>query len=165
MRPNPRFGALPVLLLASACAHRNNADVHGPPAHTSSSTTNSPQAGGRTYAQNYKDMLLALCIANAYSQDPNAARDAGSSFSALRDWTNYDMEESPDAIKALVDGYLARNYTNPLVEAEIQGIRFDFLKCLDLYHSPELEAQVKQFVLTPERTYRDDNPPSSAPPP
>jgi hypothetical protein len=106
-------------------------------------------------------MVLAACIANAYARDPDAARDAGSSFSALRDWTSYDMENSPDAIKSLVDGYLARNYTNPLVEAEVKGVRFDFLKCLDLYHGPELENQVKQFVVTPERAYRDDNPPSS----
>jgi hypothetical protein len=31
-------------------------------------------------------------------------------------------------------------------------------KCLALYHSKELEAQVKRFVLNPKRTYRQDNP-------
>lgn len=148
-------------LLALSCAgNGTGAGVQEPDARTPPAVVNSPQAAGRTYAQNYKDMLLALCVANAYAQEPKAARDAGSSFSALRDWTNYDMDSSPDAIKSLVDGFLARNYANPLVEAEVKGITFDFLKCLDLYHSPELEAQVKQFVLTPERTYRDDNPPT-----
>lgn len=117
----------------------------------------SPQAGGRTYAQNYKDMVLAICVANAYKSEPAAAADAGSSVSALRDWTYYDMENSPDAIKSLVDRYLARDYRNPLVEAEIKGIKFDFLKCLDLYHSKELDAQVKRFVLKPKRTYRQDH--------
>lgn len=105
-------------------------------------------------------MVLALCVAHAYAREPKAARDAGSSFSALRDWTNYDMEDSADAIQSLVAGYLARNYRNPLVEAEVKGIEFDFLKCLDLYHGPELDAQIRRFVLTPERTYRDDNSPS-----
>ncbi|MBB5505254.1 type VI secretion system amidase immunity protein Tai4 [Paraburkholderia atlantica] len=117
-----------------------------------------PQAGARSYAQNYKDMVLATCIANAYKNDKDAAIDAGSSVSVLRDWTYYDLEKAPDAIKALVDSYLARDYQNPLVESEIEGVRFDFLKCLDLYHSKELDAQVKRLVIKPKRTYRQDNP-------
>lgn len=120
----------------------------------------SPQASARTYAQNYKDMVLAICIANAYKSDADAATDAGSSVSALRDWTYYDMENSPDAIKSLVDKYLSRDYHNPLADAEVKGVRFDFLKCMDLYHSKELEAQVKQFVLKPNHSYRQDNPPT-----
>lgn len=105
-------------------------------------------------------MVLATCIANAYRTDKDAAIDAGSSVSALRDWTYYDMEKSPDAIKSVVDSYLARDYHNPLVESEIQGVRFDFLKCLDLYHSEELAALVKRFAIDPKRTYRQDQPPA-----
>ncbi|NVH72297.1 hypothetical protein FSB08_06895 [Paraburkholderia sp. JPY432] len=122
-----------------------------------------PRAGARTHAQNYKDMVLATCIANAYKNDKDAAIDAGSSVSALRDWTYYDLEKAPDAIKNLVDNYLARDYQNPLVESETEGVRFDFLKCLDLYHSKELDAQVKRWVINPERTYRQDNPPPAKP--
>lgn len=77
----------------------------------------------------------------------------------MRDWTYYDMDKSPDAIQALVDRYLRRDYYNPLAEAEQKGIKFDLLKCLDLYHSKELEAQVRRFVLKPDHTYRQDNPP------
>ncbi|MEJ2682424.1 MAG: type VI secretion system amidase immunity protein Tai4 [Gammaproteobacteria bacterium] len=116
----------------------------------------SPQAGARSYAQNYKDMVLATCIANAYTNDKDTAIDVGSSVSALRDWTYYDLEKSPDMVKSLVDTYLARDYHNPLVESEIKGVRFDFLKCLDMYHSKELDALVKQVVINPERTYRRD---------
>ena len=123
----------------------------------------SPQAGARTYAQNYKDMVLATCIANAYTNEKNAAIDAGSSVSALRDWTYYDLEKSPDAIKSLVDAYLARDYHNPLAESEIKGVRFDLLKCLDLYHSQELDSLVKRVVINPKRTYRQDNPPPAKP--
>jgi len=118
----------------------------------------SPQAGTRTYAQNYKDMVLATCIANAYKNNKDAAIDAGSSISALRDWTYYDLEKAPDAIKTLVDSYLARDYHNPLVDSEIKDVRFDLLKCLDLYHSRELDAHVKRLVINPKRTYRQDNP-------
>ena len=138
---------LPVLTLLSSGGHAKDKAI------------TSPQAGARTYAQNYKDMVLATCIANAYENDKDASMDAGSSVSALRDWTYYDMEKSPDAIKSIVDSYLARDYHNPLVESEIKGVRFDFLKCLDLYHSKELDAQVKRFVINPKRTYRQDNPP------
>ncbi|MGP9825440.1 type VI secretion system amidase immunity protein Tai4 [Ectopseudomonas khazarica] len=125
-------------------------------ASAASSAQQSPQAGARTHAQNYKDMVLATCIANAYKHDGDAALDAGSSVSALRDWSVYDLERSPDSLKALVDLYLKRDYTNPLVESQIKGVRFDLLKCLDLYHSQELEALVKDVVIDPERTYRQD---------
>jgi hypothetical protein len=117
----------------------------------------SPDAMARTYAQNFKDMVLATCIANAYKNDRDAAVDAGSSVSALRDWAYYDLEKAPDAIKALVEQYLARDYHNPLVDSEIEGVRFDFLKCLDLYHSNELDAQTRQLVINPDHTFKQDN--------
>jgi len=127
--------------------------------HAKDEQITSPQAGVRTYAQNYKDMVLAECVATAYKDEPMVTMDAGSSASALRDWTYYDWEKNPyDMVTALVKQYLARDYFNPLVEAEIKGIRFDFLKCLDLYHSRELDALVKRVVISPKRTYRQDNP-------
>jgi len=118
---------------------------------------NSPE-GARTYAQNYKDMVLATCIANAYKGDTGAATDAGSSVSALRDWAYYDLEKAPDDISGLVDEYLARDYHNPLADSEGKGVRFDLLKCLDLYHSVELDRQLKRLVINPTHSYRQDNP-------
>lgn len=120
-------------------------------------SVSTPQAGARTYEQNFKDMVLAACVANAYKNDKNAAIDAGSSVSVLRDWTNYDLENSPDAINSLIESYLMRDYSNPLVESEIKGVKFDFLKCLDLYHGTELKNQAKKFVIHPNRTYRQDH--------
>lgn len=124
--------------------------------HAGDQNRNSPQAGARTYAQNYKDIALATCITTAYKYDADVGKDAGSSVSALRDWGSYDLEQGPLAIRRLVDDYLARDYHNPMVESEIKGVRFDLLKCLDLYHSTDLEVQVKQMVFDPERTYRQD---------
>ncbi|PZW62378.1 type VI secretion system (T6SS) amidase immunity protein Tai4 [Pseudomonas sp. URMO17WK12:I6] len=63
-----------VLVLAWAVVPSNSWSKDDP--------TRSPQAGGRTYAQNYKDMVLADCIATAYKSEPEAAQDAGSSASA-----------------------------------------------------------------------------------
>ncbi|WP_306398071.1 type VI secretion system amidase immunity protein Tai4 [Telluria beijingensis] len=125
-----------------------------PPAHASPREMTSPQAVARTHAQNYKDLVLANCLAQAYRNEAGASADIGSSVSALRDWTYFDMEKSPDAVKSLVDSYLARDYSNPLVESEIKGIRFDFLKCMDLYHSKALEDLVKRLVVHPKRVYK-----------
>lgn len=116
-----------------------------------------PQAGARTYAQNFKDMVLASCLARAYENDPGASTDAGSSVGALRDWTSFDMEKSPEAVEALVDQFLARDYANPLVESEVKGVRFDFLKCMDLYHSKALDRLVKRLVIHPQRSYRQES--------
>ena len=77
-------------------------------------------------------MILATCLANAYKDDRNVAIDVGSSASALRDWTYYDLEQSPDKVLNIISIYLTQDYSNLLVETEIKGVRFDFLKvCFD----------------------------------
>lgn len=128
------------------------------PAHASARDITSPQAVTRTYAQNYKDMVLATCLTQAYRNDTSLATDAGSSISALRDWTYFDMDQSPDAVNSLVNSYLARDYSNPLVESEIKGVRFDFLKCMDLYHSKALDDLAKRLVIHPKRIYGQEHP-------
>lgn len=50
--------------------------------------------------------------------------------------------------------YFARDYRHPLVESELQGVRFDFLKFLDLYHSKELGSLSKRVVIHSKRTDR-----------
>ena len=119
----------------------------------------SPEAGSRTYLQNFKDRVLAECLATAYEQEAGVSKDIGSSIGALRDCTCYDMERAPDVIHALVAKYLARDYRNPVVESEVADVKFDFLKCIDLYHGKELDAAAKQLVSRPNRTYRTEHPP------
>lgn len=119
--------------------------------HAMQKNSHAPQAGTRSHAQNYKDMVLAQCVATAYQSVPSVVKDAGSSAGALREWTEYDWEMHPyPIVTEIVKKYLARNYFNPLVEAEIPGVQFDFLKCLDLYHSQELTELVEKVVITPE---------------
>ena len=132
-----RVTATTVLALLSVCCSMAGA-------------TDSPQASARTHAQNYNDLVLATCIATAYRDEKQAAADAGSSVSALRDWTYYDLEKAPDEIRDLVDQFLSRDYHNPLAEPEAPGTRFDLLKCLDLFHSDELEQQTKRLVVDPQ---------------
>jgi hypothetical protein len=115
-----------------------------------------PEAPGRAYGQNYKDMLLSMCIARAYSADKAASNDARSTASAFVEWTNYDAEKATSEIDRLLANYLKREYRNPLVE--YKGVRFELLKCLDMYHSKELDAQVKRFVPKPTHSHRRDHP-------
>jgi hypothetical protein len=119
--------------------------------NASSINSMTPETVNRTFIQNYKDMVLASCIASAYHDDKIASMDAGSSASALREWTYYNMDKSIDAEIRIIDSYLSRNYFNPLAEAEIKGIKFDFLKCLDLYHSKELDRLAKKVISHPQR--------------
>jgi len=139
---------LSVLLVGFAACSANASDE--------AKTGDSPEAGSRTYAQNYKDMLLAWCIARAYEKEPVASKDAASTGSALDEVGNYDVEHSTDAIDSLLKRYLNRDYHHPLVE--YKGVQFGLLKCLDMYHSKELDAQVKRYVGKPNRTYRQDDP-------
>lgn len=145
MRPCSFFTVL-LLGLYSCSANASNEAKSG----------DSPEAGGRTYAQNYKDMLLAGCIARAYEKEAIAFDDANSTASVLLEWTYYDAENSPEAIDKLLKHYLNRDYHHFLVE--YQGVKFGLLKCLDMYHSKELDAQVKQYVGKPNHTYRQDHP-------
>ncbi|WP_175685574.1 T6SS amidase immunity protein Tai4 family protein [Burkholderia anthina] len=71
---------------------------------------------------------------------------------------NHDLERPPDVVHALVAKYLARDYRNPVVESEVTDVKFDYLKCMDLYHGKELDAAAKRLVLRPNSTYRAGNP-------
>ncbi len=109
----------------------------------------SPEAPNRTNAQNYKDLVLASCLSQAFKSSPDAAGDTGSSASALVEWAYFDMEAGTVDRIELIKRYLARDYTHPLVEAK--GVRFDTLKCLDLYHSEDLAKHMARFVIDPDK--------------
>jgi hypothetical protein len=107
----------------------------------------------RTNAQNYKDRALAACISAAYPGSP-AGEDAGITQSAFLEWTYYDDEPGNAATDQLVKKYLQRDYSNP-VEG-YAGAKFDLLKCIDMYHSRELDEQVRKYVPHPD--WIGDNP-------
>ena len=115
-----------------------------------------PEAAGRSYAVNYRDLVLANCIAKAYAKDPDVDKDAGSSASALIDWLAYDMDAATQPMWELLELYLDRRYTAPDRNASHKDVRFDFMKCLDLYHSAALQDQVRRYVGDPDRTARQD---------
>ncbi len=108
----------------------------------------------RTNAENYKDRALATCISTAYKGSP-AGEDAGITASAFLEWTYYDDDKGNPATDQLVEKYLRRDYGNP-VEG-YAGARFDLLKCVDMYHSQELDKQVRKYVPHPD--WIGDKPP------
>jgi hypothetical protein len=132
--------------------------IHAGLAHASPAVqvTALPEGPERSNGQNYKDLILAKCLARAHDKESAASVDAQNTASVLLEWTEYDVEHATAEIDALIGRYLQRDYRHPL--PEYKGVRFDLLKCLDLYHSKELDAQVKRFVLKPQRSFRQDNP-------
>ena len=105
------------------------------------------QAGmrSRTNGQNFKDRALAACIATAYEGSPSG-KDASQSTGAFLEWTYFDLEQEP-ALDALIAKYLARTYVgSPEGYADA---RFELLKCIDLYHGPELEQLMHKAVPHP----------------
>ena len=119
------------------------------PSEANASGPITPGAAARSSASNFKDMVLAVCIAR--SQQGQAAADAAGSVQALREWTQYDVEASPDEIDRTVNRFLSRNYRNPLGDQDGAAAEFNLLKCLDLYHSRDLEALSKRLVLPTSR--------------
>ena len=115
----------------------------------------SPEAYKRTNLQNFKDIVLGRCIAKAYRGDKSASSDARSSASALIDWTYFDLNETK-AVHNLIDKYLSRDYFNPYAEFD-KEVKYDYLKCLDLYHSKDLKRLAKEIVYDPNETYKSSS--------
>lgn len=120
---------------------------------THARTPETPAAATRSSTSNFKDMVLSICISR--SLQGHAAADAAGSAHALVEWTRYDAEKAPEEIDRLVNRFLARNYRNPLGEHEGPEAEFNLLKCLDLYHSRELDSLSKRVVLPEIKPRRD----------
>ena len=113
-----------------------------------------PRAAERSYGQNFKDMAFAHCLSKAYEGDEAISSDITNSHRALMDWTYFDLEKAPEAVTKLVQEYLTLDYTNPLANKEEPDLAFNYLKCLDLYHSAELNDLMLEIVPEPEASIR-----------
>jgi hypothetical protein len=100
-----------------------------------------------TNAENYKDRALASCIATAYKGSA-AGEDADTTKSVYLEWTYYDETNANPAVDELVKKYLHRDYSNPL--EGYSSAKFSLLKCIDMYHSKELDSQVRKYVPHPD---------------
>ena len=110
-----------------------------------------PPAALRTLGQNYADIVLAECVAAAYGFDDRVAKDAHGAAVGFDAWSYFYLEEYPDRIATLVKDTLAKRY--PSFQGE--PMRLDLMKCIDMYHGPELAAQVRSLGDWGDKTYED----------
>lgn len=103
------------------------------------------EARSRSSAENFKDQVLAMCLAEAYRHDPAPSKDLRAAVKLLGRTAGYDPRLVDEYVTPLVDSYVQRDYFNPLAESEVRGIRFDFLKCLDLYHDPLMDLLIRRL--------------------
>ncbi|MBR8256932.1 T6SS amidase immunity protein Tai4 family protein [Burkholderia ambifaria] len=80
---------------------------------------------------------VALCLA--------LSAEGADSVMAVR---RTNAEKGDRAVERLAERHLRRDYGNP-VEG-YAGAEFALLKCLDLYHSPELDEHVRRYVPHPD---------------
>ncbi|MDO5680132.1 MAG: type VI secretion system amidase immunity protein Tai4 [Pelistega sp.] len=139
--------------------HSNNSTAENP-SNNAAARQWPPATASRSYAQNYKDLALIQCIGTAYKDHPEVAKDIGASASVVFAWSDYDLEESTGKVPELVEQYLARHYElkPDRISERASMPRADLMKCLDMYHGPELETFIKLYVPHPERSFEDDNP-------
>jgi hypothetical protein len=115
----------------------------------------------RPYAQVYKNLALAQCITQAYKDaQPDTVDDLKRSVDVLKSWVIHDVYYAAESeMQWAVDSYLARSYPNPMIFDSPQKsleMKFNFLKCLDLFHSRELDFQVDRFIWHPNRNSVQD---------
>lgn len=117
----------------------------------------------RSYKQSFKDEVLAFCISSAYHAYPEVKEDALYTAAAFHSWSRYELEELLHRVPPLVMAYLDKPYreaeqeTERAVEQSPVQPPLQLLKCLDLYHSPELEDLANAYVIDPDRSYAEDH--------
>lgn len=132
----------------------NGQTLAAPPAKVSDIS----EAETRTYAQNFKDAMLAGCIAQIADKNSKLQKDANSTAQGLLELSLYDAEKGLGDVDHLISKYLARDYRDPVIENNNADVRFDLAKCFDMYHSKALAEQVKRLVIKPAHTHMQDYP-------
>ena len=101
-----------------------------------------------------KDMALARCIGKAYAAYPAVKADAAGATGGYFELGAFDLDRGGESVEALIDRYLSRDY------GAIEGpaVKLDLMKCIDLYHSRELETLGRRYVARPQQSYATDNP-------
>jgi hypothetical protein len=104
----------------------------------------SPRAPDRSLRLLFKDTALIRCMRKAYENDQIVTEDMKGSSAGLSLFYFVTMEHGETEIQALVDHYLL---------PDSKSTQFKLLKCLDMYHSKELDVLAKKFVPNPKAMY------------
>lgn len=116
--------------------------------------------GYRTYASNFKDCALAICLNIAFSKhDSILEEDVNATTGALMErWIDFDadtyLDKTLKKLPSLIDKYLKQPYGSQFYP----NSNLSILKCMDFYHSDDLNKLTEEFVVHPNRTYKQDHP-------
>jgi hypothetical protein len=96
----------------------------------------------RHYSQKtlLKNWALSRCLGQVYA-DAKAKEDANATASAYLEFGHQPIE-AYEALSALVTKYVNRNYASSV------GSDLNTMKCIDLFHSKELDALTSKFAKT-----------------
>jgi hypothetical protein len=112
----------------------------------------------RTYGQKYKDMVFSYCVAIAYKDDISIHDDAQATAELIYSYPFYGEEakKALTEIGVLINRFLAHSYEAPVYAHETgRVVPFNLAKCIDLYHSKALDANMRKFVPNPEELPKD----------
>jgi hypothetical protein len=90
-----------------------------------------------------KNLALSVCLAQI-AKDTSTASDAGSSANGYFQYSSIGFEEL-DEIRALANEFAALKYGGH-TEFGAKSPDFNTMKCIDLFHSAELDALVGKFL-------------------
>lgn len=115
--------------------------------------------GYRTYGSNFKDYVLAACLQKAFgNHDSTFNEDAKASKGALLEmWIDFNFKKSDkiqDELGKVIQKYLNQSYGSQIYPKS----KLYIFKCMDLYHSDDLDKLTKESVIHPNRTYKQDHP-------
>lgn len=114
-----------------------------PAAHATVRKTDPARDGApMTASYSQKDLLknwaLSTCLATV-ATDPALRADANATASAYMEF-GHQAPEAYAALRELAESYAARRYSG-----SVEG-RFDTMKCIDLFHSRELNSLVARLA-------------------
>jgi hypothetical protein len=121
-------GALLACALGARGAEQSAAHVTGQ--KTDPSRDGAPMTASYSQKDLLKNWALSACLATV-ATDPALRADANATASAYMEF-GHQAPEAYAALRELAEKYAARDYSG-----SVEG-RFDTMKCIDLFHSREL---------------------------
>ncbi|MDR1463524.1 MAG: type VI secretion system amidase immunity protein Tai4 [Azoarcus sp.] len=103
-----------------------------------------PQTDTYSPRDSLKNWVLSICFANIVKNDRDASHDAAMSAAGYFEFGNIRLEERDELIP-LVKKYIAREYGGHF-DTGIDPAKLNTMKCIDLFHSAELDALITRML-------------------
>ncbi|MDR1425189.1 MAG: type VI secretion system amidase immunity protein Tai4 [Azoarcus sp.] len=103
-----------------------------------------PQTDTYSPRDSLKNWVLSICFANIIKDDGDARHDAAMSAAGYFEFGNIRLEERDELI-LLVKKYIAKKYSGHF-DLGIEPAELNTMKCIDLFHSIELDNLVTRML-------------------